>query len=85
MQLYGIIIHKKKTHGFTPYELSFEHTSGRHPRFVEVYLDTRLQHNNKVLRNKTINQKEKPKLRFDKNISKAKYKCCIDDLVYIKK
>ena len=94
---YAIICYnntKNKTTGFTPYELVFGHTSGRPPEtlyneksLVTKYirdLRNKLDYYYKVARSKTVQEKEKSKLRFDRNISESKYHFKVGDLVWLK-
>jgi RNase H-like domain found in reverse transcriptase/Reverse transcriptase (RNA-dependent DNA polymerase)/Integrase zinc binding domain/Integrase core domain len=94
---YAIICYnntQNKTHGFTPYELIFGHTSSRPPetlynekelitRYIRD-LNKRISYYYKVARERTQDQKEKAKVRFDRNISEHKYKYKIGDKVYVK-
>lgn len=86
-----------KTTGFTPYELTFGHTSSRPPEtlysekeIISKYirdLNARIKHYYKVAREKTLLQKQKAKERFDqtkakKNKDNTEYK--VGDKVYVK-
>lgn len=71
---------KNKTHGFSPYELVFGHTSSRPPEtlynqkeLISKYirdLNNRMEHYYKVARTRTIAQKEKAKIRFDNLVTR---------------
>ncbi|XP_050507921.1 uncharacterized protein LOC126885399 [Diabrotica virgifera virgifera] len=85
---------KNKTHGFTPYELIFGHTSFRPPEIlynekalISKYvrdLSNRIQYFYKVARAKTERQKEKAKERFDQHVSSNPPEYKIGDKVYVK-
>uniref|UniRef100_V5GGL8 RNA-directed DNA polymerase n=1 Tax=Anoplophora glabripennis TaxID=217634 RepID=V5GGL8_ANOGL len=83
-----------KTHGFTPYELVFGHTSSRPPEtlynqkeLVTKYvrdLNNRLSYYYKVARTRTEAQKQKAKIRFDTHVSKEPPEYQIGQKVYLK-
>lgn len=83
-----------KTHGFTPYELVFGHTSSRPPEtlynqeeLVTKYvrdLNNRLSYYYKVARARTETQKQKAKVRFDAHVSKETPEYQIGQKVYLK-
>lgn len=85
---------KNKTHGFTPYELIFGHTSSRPPEtlynqkeLLSKYvrdLSNRMEYYYKVARIKTERQKEKAKIRFDKSVSEKIPEYKPGDKVYVK-
>lgn len=85
---------KNKTHGFTPYELIFGHTSGRPPEtlynktnLITKYirdLNNRMEYYYKIARKRTELQKEKSKIRFDKNVKDQIPEYKIGDQVYVK-
>lgn len=85
---------KNKTHGFTPFELVFGHTSSRPPetlynqeQLISKYvrdLSGRMEYYYKVAREKTKISKEKAKTRFDQHVSKKPYEFNIGDKVYVK-
>ena len=83
-----------KTHGFTPYELIFGHTANRPPEtlynqkeLITKYvrdLNNRISHYYNIARSRTQSQKEKAKVRFDKNIPENRHEYNIGDKVYVK-
>lgn len=83
-----------KTHGFTPYELLFGHTSSRPPEtlynqeeLISKYvrdLNNRISHYYKIARTKTELQKEKAKTRFDKHVNDNLPEYKVGDKVYVK-
>lgn len=83
-----------KTHGFSPYELIFGHTSCRPPEtlynqkeLITKYvrdLNNRISYYYKIARSRTQNQKEKAKIRFDKHVPENQPEYQIGDKVYIK-
>lgn len=85
---------KNKTHGFTPYELIFGHTSNRPPEtlynqkeLLSKYirdLNNRMQYYYKMARARTNTQKEKSKVRFDKAVSQNLPEYKVGDKVYVK-
>lgn len=85
---------KNKTHGFTPYELIFGHTSSRPPetlynqeQLISKYirdLNKRMEHYYKVARSKTNAQKEKAKIRFDQAMTRKTPEYKVGDKVYVK-
>lgn len=85
---------KNKTHGFTPFELIFGHTSSRPPetlynqeQLISKYvrdLNSRMEYYYKIAREKTKISKEKAKIRFDQHVSKKPYEFKIGDKVYVK-
>lgn len=85
---------KNKTHGFSPYELIFGHTSSRPPEtlynqkeLISKYirdLNNRMEHYYKVARSRTNQKKEKAKIRFDKTVSKNLPNFAIGNKVYVK-
>lgn len=85
---------KSKSHGFTPYELIFGHTSSRPPEtlynqkeLITKYvrdLNNRMEYYYKLAQNRTQTQKEKSKIRFDQRVSKNPYEYNVGDKVYVK-
>lgn len=85
---------KNKTHGFTPYELLFGHTSSRPPEtlynqkeLITKYirdLNNRISTYYKLARERTNLQKQKAKERFDQHVSDKPRNFQIGDKVYIK-
>lgn len=85
---------QNKTHGFTPYELIFGHTSSRPPEtvynqkeLISKYvrdLNNRMQYYYNLARIKTDRQKEKAKIRFDRSVSDKIPEYKPGDKVYIK-
>lgn len=83
-----------KTHGFTPYELLFGHSSSRPPEtlynekeIISKYvrdLNNRMSHFYKIARSKTDLQKEKAKNRFDKHVSENIPQYKVGGKVYVK-
>ena len=85
---------KNKTHGFTPYELIFGHTSSRPPdtlydekNLITKYirdLNNRMQYYYKIARNRTEQNKLKSKERFDKHASDKIPEYRVGQKVYFK-
>ena len=85
---------KNKTHGFSPYELIFGHTSSRppetlynHKELITKYirdLNNRMEYYYKIARQKTELQKQKAKIRFDKSVSDKIPEYKPGDKVYVK-
>lgn len=85
---------KNATHGFTPYELIFGHTSGRPPetlynekQIISKYirdLNNRIKYFYELARQRTQEAKQKSKDRHDKTISEKQYEFKIGDKVYVK-
>jgi len=85
---------KNKTHGFSPYELLFGHTSIRPPEtlynqkeLISKYirdLNNRMEHYYKIARSRSIAQKEKAKVRFDNLITRNVPEYKVGDKVYVK-
>lgn len=85
---------QSKTHGFTPYELIFGHTSSRPPetlyneeKLISKYirdLNNRMRFYYRTAREKTILNKEKAKIRFDRNVPERLQEFNIGDKVYVK-
>lgn len=83
-----------KTHGFTPFELIFGHTSNRPPetlynqeQLISKYvrdLNNRISHYYKIARERTESQKQKAKERFDEHVRHKTPDYQIGDKVYIK-
>lgn len=94
---YAVIVYNNsvnKTHGFTPYELVFGHTSSRPPetlyneeQLISKYirdLNNRIKHFYKLARERTQLQKAKAKERFDEHVSTSRPIYQIGDKVYVK-
>lgn len=85
---------KNKTHGFTPYELIFGHTSSRPPEtlynqeeLISKYmrdLNNKISYYYKLARARTDLQKQKAKVRFDRNVRENTPEYKIGDKVYVK-
>lgn len=85
---------QNKTHGFTPYELLFGHTSSRPPetlynqeKLISKYvrdLNNKMEHYYKLARTRTDMKKEKAKIRFDKSISRHLPEYKQGDKVYVR-
>ena len=85
---------KNKTHGFTPYELIFGHTSNRPPEtlynqeaLISKYvrdLNNRMSYFYRLARRRTEDAKQKSKERFDKRVSENLPEFKVGDKVYIK-
>ena len=85
---------KNKTHGFTPYELIFGHSSNRPPEklynqkeLISKYirdLNNRMNYFYRIARKRTDAQKEKSKIRFDRTVPKHPYEYNVGDKVYVK-
>ena len=83
-----------KSHGFTPYELIFGHTSGRPPEtlynqqeLISKYvrdLNNRISYYYKIARARINSQKEKSKIRFDKHVPENRPDYKVGDKVYVK-
>ncbi|XP_050310841.1 uncharacterized protein LOC126746579 [Anthonomus grandis grandis] len=85
---------KNRTHGFTPYELVFGHTSNRPPEtlynqeaLISKYirdLNNRMSYFYKVARQRTEHVKQKSKERFDQRISEKQPEFSVGDKVYVR-
>lgn len=94
---YAIICYNNSlnsTHGFTPYELIFGHTSSRPPEtlynqkdLITKYirdLNNRISYYYKTARNRILENKEKAKERFDKKVTENRYNFELGQQVYLK-